>query len=127
MTPASARRQTWLWAVGAVLLCGLTLLYALVDPEHTPFPRCPFLALTGWQCPGCGSQRAIHDLLHGHITQAWAHNAMLIIAIPILIIIFTVNLRPARWPRLHAALNSTPAAWTALAAILLWTLTRNLL
>src|SRR5580693_9291812 len=46
-------------AVGAVLL-------ELFDPATSGiFPPCPFRYLTGWYCPGCGSLRAIHQLLHG--------------------------------------------------------------
>ena len=28
--------------------------------------QCPFYALTGLYCPGCGSGRAVYALLHGH-------------------------------------------------------------
>ena len=38
------------------------------SPGH--YPTCPFLAITGWYCPGCGSLRAVHDLLHGDLAGA---------------------------------------------------------
>ena len=44
---------------------GLAVLFFFLDPaKHTIFPRCVFNSLTGYYCPGCGSQRAIHSMLH---------------------------------------------------------------
>lgn len=45
---------------------------------------CPFLALTGWQCPFCGSTRAAGALLRGDLAAAWAYNQLLIVAIVVL-------------------------------------------
>lgn len=69
--------------VGGIL--GLTI-YFLVDPSKTFMPRCPFYELTGWLCPGCGSQRAIHALLHMNISQAFNFNPLLIIALPYVVL-----------------------------------------
>ena len=32
--------------------------------------------MTGLQCPSCGNTRALHALLHGHVADALAYNAM---------------------------------------------------
>ena len=57
---------------------GATLAAALLarDP-HVPgaWPTCPFLALTGVPCPGCGGLRAVHDLLTGDVAAALSSNA----------------------------------------------------
>ena len=46
-------------------ISGLAVLFFILDPsEYDLFPRCIFYTLTGYYCPGCGSQRAIHCLLH---------------------------------------------------------------
>lgn len=37
---------------------------------------CPFNALTGFLCPGCGSLRAMHDLLNLRVADAFQHNAL---------------------------------------------------
>nr|WP_242610765.1 DUF2752 domain-containing protein [Aquimarina brevivitae] len=58
--------------------------YYSFDPEQSSsgfFPSCPFHYLTGLHCPGCGSQRAIHDLLHGRFGEAFSHNALLLVLI----------------------------------------------
>lgn len=61
------------------------LLLFLFDPEtHDGFFSCPFHWLTGLFCPGCGAQRAVHDLLHARVAEAFSHNAALVAAIPLL-------------------------------------------
>ena len=57
---------------------GAGLAAALIarDP-HTSgsWPTCPFLALTGVPCPGCGGLRAVHDLMAGDLAGALSSNA----------------------------------------------------
>jgi hypothetical protein len=48
------------------------------------FPPCPVHYLTGWYCPGCGSLRAIHQLLHGNLRAAWAMNPLTVTLLPFL-------------------------------------------
>lgn len=48
-----------------IILTGLAVLFFFLNPsEQIIFPKCVFHSLTGYHCPGCGSQRAIHSLLH---------------------------------------------------------------
>jgi len=59
----------------AILVAGV-LVY-LFDPAVTRwFPSCPMYALTGWLCPLCGSLRAVHALLHGHLLVALGLNPL---------------------------------------------------
>jgi hypothetical protein len=63
-----------------------TLLFsaALFDPTHVSiFPPCLFHELTGLDCPGCGGQRAAHQLLHGHLIAAIRLNAMFVLSLPL--------------------------------------------
>jgi hypothetical protein len=63
---------------------GLVLL-ELFDPATSGiFPPCPLRYLTGWYCPGCGSLRAIHQLLHGNLRAAWALNPLTVVLLPFL-------------------------------------------
>jgi len=56
------------------------------EPGKTGFfPICLFRALTGFTCPGCGSTRALHQLLHGHFLEAFALNPLLLIGLPFLL------------------------------------------
>lgn len=45
---------------------------------------CPS-ALLGMACPGCGGLRATHDLVHGDVASAWAHNPLVVLALPVLL------------------------------------------
>ena len=49
------------------------------------FPVCPFRALTGYTCPGCGSTRGMHQLLHGNLLAAFELNPLLLLALPFLL------------------------------------------
>lgn len=49
------------------------------------FPQCPFHALTGLNCPGCGMTRGFNALFHGDILTAIHFNALL----PIFAFIFS--------------------------------------
>ena len=80
------RNKFWIWIIPvAVVAAGI--FYYLVDPQDTPLaPKCPVKLLTGYQCPSCGAQRAIHAFLHGRIAEAVSYNLFFIIAIPFLLI-----------------------------------------
>lgn len=41
------------------------------------FPQCPFHAITGMNCPGCGMTRGFNALFHGDILSAIQFNALL--------------------------------------------------
>ncbi|HUS12310.1 MAG TPA: DUF2752 domain-containing protein, partial [Pyrinomonadaceae bacterium] len=49
------------------------------------FLLCPFRALTGFTCPGCGSTRCLHRLLHGDLVGAFEFNPLLILSLPFLL------------------------------------------
>lgn len=69
---------------GVLLLAGIAAVYFVLNPAQYPFPRCPFYVLTGLYCPGCGSQRATHALLHGQLLQAASFNLLAVMAVPLL-------------------------------------------
>jgi hypothetical protein len=69
-------------AMAAILAVALVALYAVDPTRHTLTPPCPYLTLTGLACPGCGLTRAMHFLLHGDITQAFAYNPWAFVGAP---------------------------------------------
>lgn len=111
--------------VGVVVAIGAIVYYTL-DPATNPFPRCPFLTLTGWQCPGCGSQRAIHSLLHLDIAAAWRYNALLVASIPYVLLLVGVEWCGRRKGRLYRVLNSEVLIWSYFALVVVWWVARNI-
>lgn len=70
--------------VGVGLALAVLLLYC-VDPASAGlYPACPLHLLTGLQCPGCGSLRGLHHLLHGEVRAALGYNVLLIVTLPLL-------------------------------------------
>jgi hypothetical protein len=47
-------------------------------------PPCPFHALTGICCPGCGSLRALHQALNGDLGAALGLNLLAVLAVPLI-------------------------------------------
>lgn len=64
-----------------VILSGV-VLYWLDPAQYVFMPKCIFRMLTGWDCPGCGLQRAVHALLHGRFWEAVQYNYFLLLGIP---------------------------------------------
>ncbi|MBN1809344.1 MAG: DUF2752 domain-containing protein [Planctomycetes bacterium] len=70
----------------SLLLAGGLVFIAWVyfrDPaEPGNMPSCPFNLVTGLYCPGCGSARALHQLLHGRLLEGFALNPLMVLSIP---------------------------------------------
>jgi hypothetical protein len=71
-------------AMLAAFAIGVTVLRVFDPATSGIFPPCPVRYLTGWNCPGCGSLRAIHQLLHGNVAAAWALNPLTTVLLPFL-------------------------------------------
>jgi len=63
-----------------------TLALRLHDPHVTgSWGLCPLRALTGLDCPACGGLRAVNDLTHLRIVEAFHSNALLVALVPVLV------------------------------------------
>ena len=81
------------WGIIFIVLTGLIIIYKYFNPSNNIyFPKCIFHELTGYECPGCGSQRAIHSLLNFDIRTAISDNVLLVLAIPYMITGFIFDL-----------------------------------
>lgn len=113
-----------------ILLAGIAVAYKYLDPAVVPiFPRCPFRLLTGYLCPGCGSQRAIHHLLNLDLPGAWRMNPLLVIALPYLLlglILKPLSHHNGRGTRLYDQLYGYRASVVALVVIVLFWIGRNI-
>jgi len=122
-------------AAGVLKLSGIVLfslflallLYFNKPSETIIFPHCPFHTLTGLYCPGCGSLRAIHELLHGRIVSALDLNPLMVISIPFLGYAFlSYSLFLIRGKRLPQIIKRPIWIWLILAAIIIFWVLRNL-
>jgi len=93
----------------AAAAAGVVTTIALIDPNiEGHYPTCPWLALTGTFCPGCGSLRAIHALAHAELGVAMARNPLTVIAVGWLVLWFGLW----TWRRLTGRVRTTMApAW----------------
>lgn len=110
-------------------LAGLAALALHVrDPhESGSWGLCPFHAMTGAWCPGCGSLRAINDLTHGDLLAAASSNLVLVVALPVLAWLWVDWLRHAWAGRRRVSSGlSTPMVWLLLAPVLVFSVVRNL-
>lgn len=78
------RSNQYLTALLGAIVVGAVLLEVFDPATSRIFPPCPVRYLTGWYCPGCGSLRAIHQLLHGNLRAAWALNPLTVVLLPFL-------------------------------------------
>ena len=110
-----------------LLLIGLSCLffiYHFIDPAHSPYaPKCPFWLMTGYQCPGCGSQRAIHAFLNGHLWEGIQYNYLLL---PSLAYLLLLVLAP-KDGKMIRILTSSTACWILFTVYMVWWVIRNLL
>jgi hypothetical protein len=95
-------------AVGALTAVAVSYV-ALVDPNRPGhYPGCPFRALTGYYCPGCGGLRAVHEMTHGHLQAALSSNLVVVLAVPVVLVLW------ASWTRdrlLHRTTRLRAPSW----------------
>lgn len=115
------------WALAGLTAVGLSYVY-VVDPNKPNLvPACPFRALTGLDCPGCGGTRAVHALLHGDVASALNHNVLAVAAVVIGIVWFVWNRIADRRGRPRPRFSlTTPWAIVLFVAIGAFWVARNL-
>jgi hypothetical protein len=116
-------------AAGAVLLVALAaVVLRAFNPATTWFyPPCPFRALTGYLCPGCGTLRAIHEVLRGNFFAALKLNPVMMLLLPF------VGYSAASWAGENTFGRALPAVfirpvyiWALLAVIVAFWIVRNI-
>ena len=120
-----------------IKLCSILILggafvyyYFFNNPTEkgTVFLRCPSNYLFGINCPGCGSQRAIHQLLHLDFAEALRYNALIVITLPFLIyigLVWLYNFVYEEQVRIKIFYNNT-FVWTLFIVIILYGVLRNI-
>jgi hypothetical protein len=117
-----------LYITGGIVAVALLSLYFIYDPSSFDFfPKCPLHATTGIYCPGCGSQRALHSLLHLNLAGAIGHNLLFLPALIIVVQHYIMRFMEKRDGRQRKLLLYHPRApWVVLSVVLAFWLLRNL-
>jgi len=128
---ATSRLMNLRFTTGAsavALLSALAVVYQFSPTEYTFYPRCLIYASTHWLCPGCGSTRALHALLHLDVRSALHYNALFTMLAPVVLgwLVFCCYrvMRYDRLPRLTIPRELTACA---VVIVLLFTVARNTL
>lgn len=111
-----------------VILSGV-VLYWLDPAQYVFMPKCIFRMLTGWDCPGCGLQRAVHALLHGHFWEAVQYNYFLLLGIPYVLAVMYMEWFTSgeKHLRLRQVLYHRYVLYAYVALYLAWWVLRNVL
>ncbi|HEX5832761.1 MAG TPA: DUF2752 domain-containing protein [Pyrinomonadaceae bacterium] len=103
-------RRSTVIGIWLLLIAGAVYVFLYEPGRSGLFPLCPFRFFTGLTCPGCGTTRALHELMHGHFLAAFVLNPLLLLALPFLLYAFlrysAVAMRGAMPPR-----NALPAPY----------------
>ena len=108
-------------------IAGVYFLYSFNPANSALYVPCPFHALTGLYCPGCGSLRALHQLFHGHLAAAFGLNPLMILSLPFLGYSFLsycmVGIRGRPLPNVFVP---SLVIWIYLGVVLLFWIIRNI-
>jgi hypothetical protein len=126
--PAQSPTRILFVVAGCLGMAVAGVVLYFFDPQTAGFyPVCALHQLTGLQCPGCGSLRALHQLSHGHIAAAWRFNPLLVTFLPLGL---WVGLRQAvlwtfgwRWPGI---VTRPIIGWALLVVTVVFGVARNL-
>lgn len=79
--------RLWFIVVAVLLPMGIVFVFTIPPFDSPYYPRCLFfLTAYGIHCPGCGTARSYHSLLHLRFLQAVAYNIPCLMLIPFYII-----------------------------------------
>ena len=122
-------RKTWLlWLPPVLLLTGILLYKPLLLAEQFAADHiffCPFHALTGFYCPGCGGTRSMTALLHGHLLLA-LHENPAVPALLLMALLFYAERLAAFFGKTIRLLPRQNTFWIAAGCLhLLWAILRN--
>jgi hypothetical protein len=114
------------FALAAMTIVAGAVLYLFNPAQFGFYPACFFYKTTGLLCPGCGTLRSMHQLLHGHIGAALRFNALMVLSIPLAALGCVRALRDSRANKPALAWIRPSWLWIGLAVLLAFAILRNL-
>ena len=112
----------------AGLILGIGLAYACFVLWTGLAVPCPFHAVTGLQCPGCGVTRMCLALLRLNFAAAWAANPGLLVLLPLLAALFLkMAAGYVKSGRKTPTKAESTAIWVLVGVLLAYGVVRNLI
>jgi hypothetical protein len=117
--------KKWIFVVIILLITGY---YFFLNPykQEYFFISCPFYKITGFQCSGCGSQRAFHEILHLNFEEAFRQNALVLFGIPYFSLIFFTSFFQEKFAKLRQILIGKKTILILFFIVILFGIFRNL-
>lgn len=119
------RKYVVIAILASILLAGAAMYFIFDPSENSLFPKCPFLLITGYKCPGCGSQRVIHSLLQGDVIAAFKYNALMVLSLPVIALYGYAELVRTKKARLYRRLCDSRVIWSIFVIVVAWWVLRN--
>jgi len=113
-----------------LIFISIIIIYKFYNPyKESFFPKCSFYVISGYKCAGCGSQRAIYNLLNFNVLSALKENFLLVIFTPYIIIgvIFDLLKKNVKITKLHSIFYGKVAIYICLIVIVLYWILRNII
>lgn len=125
--PLARPRDRVLWGLAiAAMPVGCATLYVADPATSDIYPSCPFRSITGLWCPGCGTGRALHQLLRGHPLRALSLNPLAVVLVPLAVgLAVSAAFVVARGRGLPRPSIRPFVGWSALAAVVAFSVLRN--
>jgi len=125
--PFHARRNVrfGLAVLGATAL-GAGVLH-LRPPVEGAYLLCPWLALTGTDCPFCGGLRAVSALTEGDLSAAADYNLLVVLGLPLVVALAAAAvLLGTRAAPVLRAVFAPRAVWSVFGIVMAWFVLRLL-
>ena len=116
-------RNTIIILISIFFLMIVVFLFFKLDPTKSNiFPPCIFYKLTGLYCPGCGTQRAVHEFLHGNFFKSFRYNPMPFLMLLLLSLFFIFN----KYKKYTKSNFTGQQSWFIVILIIAYFIARNL-
>jgi hypothetical protein len=120
------KQRTMTGIAVAAILGGMAIVYQFPPADYSFYPRCPIYLATHWLCPGCGSTRALHSLLHFDVQSALHYNALFTLLFPLACVWFGfLCYRAMRYDQFPKVAFPRSVAACLIVSVVLFTVVRN--
>lgn len=126
MNEKNIRKKKLIWFLtGAAVLGSTAALFMMWCNIYLP---CPFRAVTGYLCPGCGATRMVLSILKLDFVTAFNSNKMLFISLPFVIyILAAMAVNYVRYGNLKCGHKTEKSAVVLAVCFVIFGIGRNLI